>query len=86
MTTLNVIKKEENFHYCNISMMTVVTEEDIKLIKNQDQKSCAVWEWIDWNEFVERKDLFHSFHYMFAAGFKERDKIFKAAGVLVEKD
>lgn len=40
LTTLNVIKKEENFHYLNIMTVLFIDEERAKTIKNYDEAHC----------------------------------------------
>lgn len=77
LTTLNVIKKEENFHYVNIIMVAHIDDEKASQIVNLDAKVCKEWEWINWSEIVKREDLYHTFYCLFESGFTEYDYIVK---------
>jgi len=69
LTTLNVINKAEGFHMCNIFMAARITEEQASTIRNLDVHKCQAWEWIKFDEFMQRSDVFHSFHCLAAQGF-----------------
>ena len=71
LTTLNVVVREENFHYCNIFMVAVIDGERAGAIVNKDAHKCMGWEWIPYGEYVKREDVFHSFRELFKAGYND---------------
>ena len=75
LTTLNVIKKEENFHFVNIFMVATATDEQIAKLVNHDTHACKEWEWIPLDEFIKRDDLYHSLYELFKQGLHSLDLI-----------
>jgi 8-oxo-dGTP diphosphatase len=82
LTTLNVIHKEENFHYVNIMMVAVISDEQSSTITNHDVEVCLEWEWIPFAEFVKKKDVYHTFTYLNEQGFNNIEAIYSKAGIV----
>ena len=72
LTTLNVFKKEDNFHYLNLITVGVIRSDTA--IKCLDQYTDH-WEWIKWEEFVERTDIYNTLLMLKEAGFTDIDQI-----------
>ena len=52
LTTLNVVKKKENFHYLNIITSFFIDDIRSSKIENYDTEHCLGWEWIPWADFI----------------------------------
>jgi 8-oxo-dGTP diphosphatase len=72
---INVIRKEEDFHFVNVMVSAKFDTLEAPEVENRDQKNTKSWEWIPWEDFIERKDLFHSLYVLFDAGFRDLDKV-----------
>lgn len=55
LTTMNVVKKEENFHDLNIITVVFLDDERASKIENCDTDHCLWWEWISWADFIAKK-------------------------------
>ncbi|TNV83498.1 hypothetical protein FGO68_gene2962 [Halteria grandinella] len=83
LTTLNVIYLEENFHYLNIMMVARITDEQASTIRNYDAEVCQEWEWIPYAEYVKKKDVYHTFTYLYQQGYDNIKAIYDKAGIQV---
>ena len=77
LTTLNVVKKEDNFHYLNIITLLFLDDERCSQIENFDTDHCLKWEWLDWQDFVTRKDLYNTLEMLKEAGYIDLSQIKK---------
>ena len=75
ITTINVVKKEENFHYLNIITVVFLDDERASKIENFDTDHCLGWEWISWADFIAKKDLFNTLEMLIEAGYNDLNKI-----------
>ena len=70
-TTLNVIKKEESFHYLNIMTVLFIDQAKANTIKNLDKHYCLEWEWLEWGQVLQSKELYHTFYSLFESGYTD---------------
>ena len=75
LTTLNVRAKD--FHMCNLFMVARINVERASAVRNLDANKCQEWEWIPFDAFMKREDVFHSFKCLASQGFTNVQEVMK---------
>ncbi|CAI2383679.1 unnamed protein product [Moneuplotes crassus] len=74
ITTLNVRKPEHNFHNVGI-IMSVKVDKDVEF-QNLEPHKNEGWEWMAWEDFTKRDDLFCPMYLLFEQGYTKIEQFY----------
>lgn len=90
ITTMNVRGTEHHYHNVGIFMVTfsfkihpqfIQVKKEETRFENKEPHKNTDWQWMKWEEFLEKEPKFIPFKYFFQQGFRDLNKIKQAANM-----
>ena len=69
---MNLIDKENNFHYVEMMLACILTSEEASAVYNKEPSEHSKMSWVSWDEFIQlyesgNNELFYSIRELFKA-------------------